>query len=385
MQNDVIKVLVVAGAMDVGGLENQMMYLIRNADKHKFAFDYTVYDENAYYCDEIRRFGGKCIVIPNTNKFHFLKYCLALYKVLKQGDYDIIHTNELFHSGLVLLTAKIAGVKNRFVHAHNQTEGVGEKPSIIRKLYNAVMRFLILHCATEFCACSTPAGEFLYKKEITKKENFHLIFNSMEPAKFIDNYEKVESGELCDDEWVNVVQVSRFSEVKNQLFTADIAKVLKQRGRKIRFVLAGDDSNSYGDKLKVKIKEDGLSEYILLLGVRSDIDILERKSNAFILPSLYEGMPLALIEAQATGIPCIVADTFSREIDFDINYIEWIDLKSGAKVWADAIENAVKKPRAPKEEVVNAIKRKGFTSEVFTEKVYNLYKNAYYKTKGENK
>lgn len=381
-QNGKIKVLIVAGSMNVGGLENQLMYLIRNADKNEFSFDYTVYDENAYYCDEIKSLGGNCHVIPNTDGFHFLKYCRALYKVLKRGDYDIIHTNELFHSGIVLLTAKIAGVKNRFVHAHNQTEGIGEKPSVVRRLYNRVMRFLILHCATEFCACSTPAGEFLYKKENTRKDNFHLIFNSVETSKFIDNYEKNESGEFCDDGWLNVVQVSRYSDVKNQLFTADIAKELKQRNKKIRFILAGDDSNEYGERLKAKIKEEGLSEYVLALGVRSDIDVLERKSSAFILPSLYEGMPLALIEAQAAGIPCVVADTFSREIDFGINYIDWLDLKSGAKLWADVVEKAVQKPRAPKEKVVDAIKRKGFASEDFSEKIYALYKNAYYKTKG---
>lgn len=370
------KVLVVAGPMEIGGLENQLMYLIRNANKDEFHFDYTLYDKSAYYSDEIERLGGESIAIPNTDGIHFFKYCRALYRVLKNGEYDIVHSNELFHSGLVLLTAKLAGVKHRFVHAHNIAEGVGEKPSFVRRFYNAVMRFLILRCATEFCACSTPAGEFLYGKGITEKENFHLIFNSFEASAFTDNYDNVETGEFCDGEWKNVIQVSRFSEVKNQLFTADIASVFKGKGKKIRILLAGDDNNEYGALVKEKVLKNGLQDYVLILGARSDVASLERKSSAFLLPSLYEGMPLALIEAQATGLPCVVADTFSREVDFEIGGIEWVKLSENADFWAEAVERAVNKSRAQKRDVVNAVKRKGFESSAFSDKIFDLYKKS---------
>lgn len=374
--NKKIKVLVVAGPMEIGGLENQLMYLIRNANRDEFHFDYTLYDKNAYYSDEVERLGGESIVIPNTEGIHFFRYCRALYRVLKKGEYDVIHSNELFHSGLVLLTAKLAGVKHRFVHAHNIAEGVGEKPSLVRRLYNTVMRFLILRCATEFCACSTPAAEFLYGKGITEKNNFHLIFNSFKTSEFIDNYDHIETGEFCDVEWKNVIQVSRFSEVKNQLFTVDIATALKKAGKKIRILLAGDDNNEYGKLVREKVLKNGLQDYVLILGARSDIASLERKSSAFLLPSLYEGMPLALIEAQATGIPCVVADTFSREVDFEIGGIEWVKLSENVEFWAKAVERAVNKPRAQKQNVVNAVKIKGFESNAFSDKLFDLYKKS---------
>lgn len=370
-----IKVLIVAGSMECGGLENQLMYLIRNADKNEFQFDFTVHDKNAYYYNEIVSLGGCCHIIPETRRIHLVKYCKELYKVIKHGNYDIIHSNELFHSGIVLSAAKFAGVKNRFVHAHNIAEGDGGSVTVIRKIYNFVMRFLILRYATDFCACSTPAGEFLYGKNITSNENFHLIFNSADVSEFIEKYHNKETGEFCDDEWKNVIQVSRFSDVKNQLFTADIARIFKNSNKKIRFICAGDDKNDYGATVKQKIADNGLREYMILPGVRSDIGSLERKSNAFILPSLYEGMPLALIEAQSSGLPCVTADTYSREADFGIGYVEWLPL-GDVQAWAEAVERAVNKPRASKSSVVKAIDEKGFSSFGFSTKVLNLYRNA---------
>lgn len=370
-----IKVLIVAGSMDVGGLENQLMYLIRNANRDEFQIDYTVYDLNAYYCNEISALGGRCHLLPETKRIHFLKYCRALYKVIKHGDYDIVHSNELFHSGLVLLTAKLAGAKHRFVHAHNIAEGNGEKTTFIRKIYNKAMRCLILKFATVFCACSTPAAEFLFGRNILNKSNFNLIFNSVNTSEFLDNYNDVETeGEFCDNQWKNVIQVSRFSEVKNQLFTADIAQIYKNENKKIRFICVGDNENDYGNSVKEKILENNLQEHMILPGVRSDISALERKSAAFVLPSLYEGMPLALIEAQAAGLPCVTANTYSQEVDFNIGYVKWLPLNNPHE-WAEAIEDATNKPRASKEAVLDAVKRKEFNSSEFSNKILELYRD----------
>lgn len=369
-----IKVLILCGSMHCGGLENQLMYIIRNADKNEFQIDFTVYSKNAYYFNEIESLGGCCRVIPETNKVHLIKYSKELYKVMKQGEYDIVHSNELFHSGLVLLVAKLAGVKKRFAHAHNIAEGNGKRTTIIRRIYNFVMRFLILHLATDFCACSTPAGKFLFGENIINNKNFHLIFNSVNTSEFLDNYSNEEVGEFCDAEWKNVIQVSRFSDVKNQLFTADIAKIFKDENKKIRFICVGDNDNDYGKALRKKIIDNGLQDYLLLPGIRSDVAVLERKSNAFILPSLYEGMPLALIEAQAAGLPCVTPNTYSQEVDFDIGYVNWLPL-GDAELWAKAIEEAIEKPRASKDAVVNAVKKKGFDSFGFSNKVLELYRN----------
>ena len=378
-QNDKkIRVLILAGTMNVGGIENQLMHLLRQADKSRFQIDFTTTADHPFYRDEIKALGAKCIRIPATDGWRFLRYCRAIFRVMRDGEYDVVHSHELFHSGMVLLTARLAGVKCRCAHAHNWMEGSDPKAPkpLHRRFYNHVMQRLIQWNATEFIACSSFAGRFLYGEKVMKQSNYHLVFNSVDTSRYIEKYGKPETGELCDDGWINVIQVGRFSPVKNQLFTAEIAKELKRRGRKIRILCAGNIGGDYDEQVKSKIREYGLEEQMLLLGVRRDIDVLMRKSAAFLLPSLYEGMPLVMIEAQASGLPCVTADTYSREVDFGIGEVEWLDLEDGVSVWADAVERAVNKERADKAEVVRAIDENGFDSRVFAQKLCDLYEKS---------
>ena len=373
-----IKVLLIAGAMNVGGIENQLMHLLRQADKRQFQIDFTTTEKHPFYQDEMIALGAKCIRIPETDGIRFLRYCRALYKVLREGNYDIVHSHELFHSGMVLLTARLAGVKHRFVHAHNWSDGdgSGKKRRWKRSVYNHVMQRMIRRNATDFVACSTLAGKFLYGDKVIKQPNYHLVFNSVDTSKFIEKYDQAESGEFCEDGWINVLQVGRFTPVKNQLFTAEIARELKARGKKIRILCAGNVGGDYDEQVKSKIAEYGLEEQMLLLGVRKDIDALMRKSAAFLLPSLYEGMPLVLIEAQASGLPCVTADTYSREVDFGLGTVDWLNLEDGVAVWADAVERAVQHGRAEKAAVVRAIETGGFDSRVFAKKICKLYEES---------
>lgn len=375
---DSIRVLVLTGDMNIGGIENQLMHLLRQADKAKFQIDFTTTADHPFYQDEIESLGSRCIHIPGTGKWHFIRYCKSINRVMKEGQYDIVHSHELFHSGMVLLTARLAGVKHRFVHAHNWSDGdgSGRKRSWKRSIYNHVMQRLIQWNATDFVACSTLAGKFLYGEKITKQSNYHLVFNSVDTSKFIEKYDQVESDEFCDGGWANVLQVGRFTPIKNQLFTAEIAKELKTRGRKIRILCAGNVGGEYDDAVAAKIREYGLEEQMLLLGVRKDIDVLMRKSSAFLLPSLYEGMPLVMIEAQASGLPCVTADTYSREVDFGLGTVNWLQLEDSVSVWADAVENAVRQGRAEKAAVVQAIEQGGFDSRVFARKICELYEES---------
>ena len=373
-----IKVLIFASDMDVGGIENQLMHLLRQADIEKFHIDFTTAMDAPLYKTEIEALGSACIKVPRTERTRQLRYCRAIYRIMKIGTYDIVHSHDLFHSGLVLLTARIAGVKHRFVHAHNWMEGNDPKAkkSLKRRVYNHVMQRLIQWNATDFVACSTLAGKFLYGEKVTEKPNYPLVFNSVDTSKYIDQYDWQESGEFCDDSWTNVLQVGRFTPVKNQLFTTEIAKELKARGKRIRILCAGNVGGAYDEAVKAKIREYGLEKQMLLLGVRKDIDVLMRKSGAFLLPSLYEGMPLVLIEAQASGLPCITADTYSHEVDFGLGFVNWLNLEDGASAWADAVERAVQKGRARKAEVVQAIENGGFDSKVFAKKICTLYEES---------
>ncbi len=371
-----IKILMVAGTMHVGGIENQLMHFARNAEKNKFQVDFTSTMEDAFYRKEIESLDGKFILIPDMNWSKPWKYCITMYKIMKSGGYDVVHSHELFHSGITLAIAKLAGVKSRVVHAHNISDAEDNDPhsSIVRNIYNFVMRKLIQRYATQFCACSSPAGEFLYGQKVTKKENYNLVFNSIDVSKFVIQKEN----ENCDD-WVNVLQVGRFTEVKNQLFTVEIANEFKKLNKKVRILCVGNNGNSYEQEVKNKINEYGVAEYIQLLGVRKDVPAIMAKCKAFLLPSLYEGMPLVLLEAQTAGLNCVVADTFSHEADFGVGLIEWLSLDCGSKAWAEKIEKAIESEPADNTVIMNAIKKYGFDSKSFCEKICRIYEKDYYR------
>ena len=370
-----IKVLVVTATMNAGGLENQLMHLLRNADKEKFQIDFTSKVENSYYRKEIDSLGAKYYVLPEMNKKNVFSYFRTLVRIMKDGKYDVVHSNELFHSGVVLLAAFFAGVKCRIAHCHSiyDLDDITAKRSTIRKIYSSIMRWMILLFSNVQIGCSTAAGEFLFGERNVKKDTYHLLFNSVDTKDYLENYDKEETGELCEAEWINVLHVGRVYEVKNQLFITEIAEEFKRHDKNIRILCAGKGNPEYMDKVQEVIKSKNLQNHMKMLGVRNDISELLRKSKAFILPSLYEGMPLVLIEAQASGIHCVSADTFSKEVDFGIDSVEWLPLQAGAEKWADAIETAIEKGRKEKSIVVNAIEEKGFDSRIFTEKLCDLY------------
>ena len=367
-----IHILIIASAMNMGGIENQLMHLLRRADKTKFQIDFTSTDPNAYYLNEIRALGGKVHLIPRAKNQGLAAYCRGLWKVMHEGRYDIIHSHELFHSGIVLFLAKLAGIPHRFVHAHNwdDGDGTGRKRSAVRTVYNAVMRFFINRFSTCRIACSTLAGKFLYGKK-----DFHLLFNSVDTGKFLEHYHDAETGEFCDD-WTNVLHVGRVTAVKNQRFLVDVAGELRRRGKKYRILCAGSGDEGYQAQVENAIREHALEDHIRLIGVRRDIDVLMRKSAAFVLPSKYEGMPLVLIEAQASGLNCVSAATFSQEVDFGIGTVSWLSPEADAAAWADAIEAAVNAGRADKASVVRAVEEKGFDSDSFAKTLCGLYANA---------
>lgn len=372
-----IKVLIITGTMDVGGIENQLMHLLRNADKSRFQIDFTSTIPNAYYRGEIEALGGRYLVIPHMAHSNPFPYCKALYNIMKEGQYDIVHSHELFHSGIVLLVAALAGVPGRFAHAHNwqDGDGSGKRRSVLRGLYNSLMRRLILSCSTHQLACSTLAGKFLYGEKCLQKDSYHLVFNSVDTGKFLDAYDQQETGEFCDG-WVNVLQVGRVTRVKNQLFLTEIAGEFRRQKKNIRILCAGSGDADYMELVQRVIEEKGLQQHIQMLGVRSDIAPLMRKSSAFVLPSQYEGMPLVLIEAQASGLPCVIADTFSHEVDFEMGRIHWLPLNGNAAQWADAIENALTMGRASRDQVVQAVNRKHFDSKMFAKILCDLYESS---------
>lgn len=364
-----IKILITAGALGMGGLENQLVYLGKHIDKTKFQVDYTSTDENAYYKNEIINAGCGFFVIPDPRKDGTFVYCKALLHLLKENKYDVVHSQELFHSGIEMFLAWMAGIPKRIAHSHSTQDGSNHN-SIIKKIYHNIMRKSILRFSTDYLACSTIAGEFLYGKNIIYNKRFRVIVNSVETNHFFKE-EKVKVLEKKKG-WKYITHVGRFADVKNHSFMLDLAVALKKEKKKYVFVFVGN--GKLYDICRERVKKEQLEDYVIFMGQRKDVADILLDSDIFVLPSFYEGMPLSIIEAQAAGLPCVIADHVTDEVDFGLGLIHKMNLADSINRWLEALEIAAEQPHPNNDMILEAIHKKGFDVSDFEKNLCEVYK-----------
>ncbi|MFI3201319.1 MAG: glycosyltransferase [Eubacteriales bacterium] len=363
------KILIVAGSLDMGGVEKQLVHLAKIIDKKKYLVHFTCTNPNPYYKTELLM--ANCIikVMPDPREAGTLKYCMHMLNLMKEEKYDIVHAHKLFHSGIDLFIACIAGVPKRIAHAHSTRDGHRHN-KVIRAIYHCIMRGSILCFGTDYIACSTEAGKYLYGTGILKNRNFKVIFNSVETIKyFLPNNDRLPFKKK--DGWIYVTHIGRFSYEKNHDFIIDIAKEAKKVDDKMMFILVGNGDLLNG--IEERIRLENLSDYVICLGLRTDVEDILKNSDAFILPSLYEGMPLTLIEAQAAGIQCLVADHITCEADYGIGLFHKESIKISPKIWHEKLQHLVAQPMVDKNIVQEAIDSKGFKVEDFALNLCRIY------------
>ncbi len=229
------------------------------------------------------------------------------------------------------------------------------------------LRFL----ADYYFACSDKAGEFCYGKKVIKQKNYRIIHNGVDCDKFEFKpmvREEIRKKLGLKDECV-ILNVGRLEEQKNHRYLLDIAAEMKKQGKKFKILIAGE--GVLRSELENIIKRNSLENEVLLLGLREDIDQLMQAADIFILTSLFEGLPVAGVEAQASGLPCIFSDTITKEIDIT-GRVQFVSLKDKVQSWIDAIFIALKYKR---ENTSDLIKRKGYDIKTEAKWLSDFYKN----------
>lgn len=349
-QNKPIRVAQIIGKWVGGGVEAVVMNYYRHIDRNKIQFDFICDDDstNIPY-EEIERLGGKVILIPPYQKV--FKYHKELKRIFKEGNYRIVHSHINTLSVFSLFAAKCAGVPVRIAHSHSTTNKKEFKRNIIKQILRPFSKVF----ATDYMCCSELAGRWLFGNKTYDDGNVYLLNNAIEVEKFAYNEEirKEMRQELnIKDDTLVIGHVGRFVEQKNHTFLIDIFNEVHKQEPNSVLVLVGQ--GPLEENIKEKVNKLNLTNHVKFLGQRNDVNKLYQAFDVFCLPSLYEGLPVVAVEAQASGLPCILSSDMTTETKI-LDSTEFVSIGKITIKWSNVILQAIKKnTRSNIEEIENS-------------------------------
>ncbi|MHC5269462.1 glycosyltransferase family 1 protein [Enterococcus sp. LJL98] len=327
-----IRILHVFGEMNRGGAETMIMNIYRNIDRSKIQFDFVVHtDEECAFDKEIEELGGTIYRVPRyTGKNHgkYKKAWLNFFEI--NSNHQIIHGHIRSTAAIYLKIAKKYRLKT-IIHSHSTASGTGFS-AMVKDLYQYPIRFI----AENFLACSTDAGRWLFGKKKIEQCQFCIIRNAIESDKFrynesLRDYMRKEF--QIDNKFV-IGHVGRFVHAKNHTFLIEIFKEISDINSSAVLLLVGEGEEK--KNIEKKVRDLGLTSRVIFTGVRDDIPNILQALDVFLFPSLFEGLGLAVIEAQASGLPSIISDNIPLEVEIT-NLVKFISLKAEKTAWAKEV------------------------------------------------
>ena len=327
-----IRILHVFGRLDRGGAETMVMNLYRNVNRNAIQFDFIVHtNEDCDYDDEIKFLGGKIYRVPCYNGKNHFQYKKAWNNFFQEhSEHKIIHAHVRSTASIFLKIAKKFGLIT-IAHSHNTSSGRGAS-AIVKN----TLQYPIRYIADYLFACSKVAGEWLYGKKACEGENYFLLNNAIDSDKYIFDEEirLTKRKELQIENKFTIGHVGRFHPQKNHSFLIDIFKEVYNKNKNSVLLLVGD--GELKKSIQKKVKSLDLSNNVIFAGVSSEVAELLQAMDVFLFPSLHEGLPVTLIEAQAAGLPCIVSDRITNEIKIT-ELITFVPLTNTPKQWASEV------------------------------------------------
>lgn len=369
-----IRILHIVGTMDLGGAETFIMNLYRNIDRTKIQFDFLCHNRiEAKYTDEILSLGGKMYMVEGISHVGFFKYQKNLYEFFKSHpEYKVVHSHQNDLNGLILKQAKLAGVSHRYSHLHT----VFASKSLIKILRYKIFRLFFKNNVTDAFACSIPSGKSFYRGNFLK--NFKFISNGINSHDFLYKSEirtDARNAFLAFDGPV-IGHVGRFDAVKNHTFILDVFNEFLKFQPSATLVLIGE--GELFDEIKNKALKLGIDKNIRFLGARHDVAFLMNGMDVFLFPSILEGLPVTLVEAQASGLSIVASDSISDDSVLT-DLITRISLLESPKMWAQKINdvylNSIERDRSL---FSNIIKEKGFDISSVATSLSEKYLGDYY-------
>jgi len=361
-----IKVAHIIGKWVGGGVEAVVYNYFKYIDKEKLQFDFICdSDSTDIPYDEIESLGGNIILVPPYQKM--FKYQKEMKRVLKEGNYQIVHSHINTLSVFPLRAAKCAGIQIRIAHSHSTSNKKEWKKNLLKNLLRPFSKIYANH----YMCCSELAGRWLFGNKEYEKGNVFLLNNAIDLKKYKYN-EKVrikKRDELkINNETFVVGHIGRFVEQKNHKFLIDIFYQIHSINKNSVLLLVGQ--GPLETEIKEKVHQLNLDDSVLFLGQRKDANDLYQVFDLFLLPSLYEGLPVVGIEAQASGNLCFFSNEMTKEAKI-LDSTIFMSLNDNAKKWANAILKDAKKYK--KHDTKDEVSRYGYNIEVEANKLKNKY------------
>lgn len=368
MDRQPIRVLNMFTVMDRGGAETMVMNYYRHIDRTKVQFDFLVHrEQRGAYDDEIERMGGRiyrmCPIYPQ-NFSRYKRDLRAFFRA--HPEYKIIHSHMSELGYFAFREAERQGVPVRICHAHNAPHGFDVKMIMRTYFKKRMMPYL-----THLFMCGEESGKWLYGEK--NKSRFIMLNNAIDAALYsfdASKREKMRQQLGLTDELV-IGHVGRFNPQKNHPFLLDVfAALLKKESDAVLLLVGGGDDMP---EIQAKAEALGITERVRFLGVRSDVADLIQAMDVFVFPSLYEGLGIALVEAQAAGLPCVVSDTIPHEA-YLTDLVDSEKLSAPEEKWAEKILALRAVPRTDRHEEIAA---HGFDISTEAVKLQEFYLKAY--------
>ena len=329
------RMLHIVGSMSPSGIGNFIMNVYRNIDRNKVQFDFIVHEHREVSFDEeIKELGGRLFYVTRKSVSPVRNFA-EIRRVVKRGRYRIVfrHT-DISTVALDLLAARLGGAKVRIAHSHSTSTPNVRMHLLFQPMLNAL-------CTRRF-ACSDRAGAWLYGDR-----PYEVIMNAIRLDQFAYDEKtrrRMRRQEGLEDALV-IGHIGNLLPVKNHLFMLDIMAGLVKTCPRARMVFVGD--GAMRRQIEEKREALGLTREVILFGVRTDTAALLQAMDVFLFPSLYEGLPIAMVEAQCSGLPCLVSDVITDDAAVT-ETVHKMALDAPACAWAERIrELAAAERRAP--------------------------------------
>jgi len=339
--SETLRVLHVVGRMDRGGAETLIMNMYRHIDRNRVQFDFVVHgDGEGAFDSEIRDMGGRIFHAPRYRGINHLSYRQWWRSLFSEHpEFSIVHGHMQSTGSIYLREAKRAG-RRTIAHSHNTSAGQG-----VKALAKEYLQRNIGDYADWRLACSSDAGTWLFGRDACDLDDFFILKNAIDTKEHnLDPTTRMRTrAALGVEDRIVIGHVGRFHPQKNHEFLLDVFAEYHRRDPRAVLLLVGD--GPLRSSIEATVGRLGLGGDVIMTGVRPDIPDLLQAMDMFLFPSLYEGLGIALVEAQASGLPCIASDCIPSEARLT-DLLVFVPLQSPASHWADLMaEHLVGRPR----------------------------------------